>query len=384
MKKIIITFGGLFALANLAIHPVFAQEHQPDQQVEEEQAVFDEETSDHGEDASETGRMFQDVKDKFNLKLYLDFMYEQSLGDDEDSELRETDEPSFSSNHSYLLLQASPTDKLRVGFDVQFTHYYEIEYFPMPLVSFKVGKIFLPFGDYKYHPIYGGKVFGVRNDLFPNWFTDYGVAFGHHLLDTDYLSVNYQIFASNGFRDGSDGDLNMNAIGSASDNNSEKAYGGRMKTTWFGRYNLTASGMYDHWADNGRATLELWALDLTTSSGIVDWPVLRHINLKLGYLDKHVENDNTADALIRGYDGFGSHLELSAKLLDWLKVALRVGEVDPNENVQDKMDQRNYNVHSVVYLEKYLELWAMYQRNEEKYVDEIDNDYVALKVVLNY
>jgi hypothetical protein len=90
------------------------------------------------------------------------------------------------------------------------------------------------------------------------------------------------------------------------------------------------------------------------------------------------------DPIIREYDGFGSHVELSAKPLKWLEIAFRAGEVDPNENVQDKMDQRNYNVRSTFYLEKYLELWAMFQRNEEKYVDEIDNDYIALKVILSY
>lgn len=384
MKKGKMILAMLIALACLVAHPVSAQNHPSQEDSEEEQAVFDEETTENPGHEADAARLLQGVKDKFNFKLYLDFMYEESLGEDEDAELRETDEPSFSTNHTYLLLQASPTDKLRVGFDIQFNHYYEIEYFPLSILSFKVGKIFLPFGDYHYHPIYGGKVFSVDNDLFPNWFTDFGIGFGHRLLDTDYVSLNYELFMSNGFRDGSDGDINMNAIGFASDNNSEKAYGGRVKTTWFGRYNITASGMYDRWSDEGDASLGLWALDFSTNSGIVDLPVLKHINLKLGYLDKHVENDNTMDAIIREYDGFGSHVELSAKPLNWLEIAFRAGEVDPNENVQDKMDQRNYNVRSIFYLEKYLELWAMFQRNEEKYVDEIDNDYVALKVVLSY
>jgi hypothetical protein len=351
---------------------------------EEEQAVFDEETADEQGHASDADRLFQGIKQKFNLKLYLDFMYEESLGESDDSEVRETDKPSFSKNHSYLMLHASPTDKISVGFDVQFSHFYEIEYFPVSNLSLKVGKIFLPFGDYHYHPVYGGKVFSVDNDLFPNWFTDFGMAMGHRLLDSDYVSLNYDLFVSNGFRDSSNGDLNMNAIGFSSDNNSEKAVGGRMRSTWFGRYNVTASGMYDRWSDNGDASLGLWALDFSTVSGILDWPVLKRVNMRLGYLDKHVENYDTTDVFIRNYKGFGSHLELFTKPLDWLKIGFRVGEVDPNENIQDKMDQRNYNIHGVFYLEKYLEFWAIFQRNEEKYVDEIENDYLALKVVLNY
>jgi hypothetical protein len=176
----------------------------------------------------------------------------------------------------------------------------------------------------------------------------------------------------------------MNVIGFDSDNNSEKAFGGRVKTTWFGRYNVTASGMFDHWSDDGEATLGLWALDFSTNDGLADLPILNHVDLKLGYLDKHVENSNVSNAVLREYDGFGSHIELSTKPADWLKIAFRMGEVDPNENVRDKMDQRNYNIHGIFYLEEYLELWAIYQRNQEKYVDEIDNDYLAFKVVLNY
>lgn len=384
MKKVKLILTSLIVLTCLAVSPVHAQTSPAQDNLEEKQAVFDEETTKgHGHEGGGSG-MLQDVKEKFHLKLYLDFMYEESLGEAEDAELREADEPSFSSNHTYLMLQASPTDKLRVGFDVQFNEFYEIEYFPVPRLSIKVGKIYLPFGDYHHHPIYGGKVYSVDNDLFPNWFTDFGIGFGHHLLDTDNISMKYDLFVSNGFRDGSDGDINMNAIGFSSDNNSEKALGGRVKTTWFGRYNLTASGMYDQWADKGDASLKMWALDLSTNSGIVALPVLKHINLKLGYLDKHVENDTTTDTIISEYNGFGSHLELSAKPLQWLKLTFRMGEVDPNENVQDKMDQRNYNLCSVFYLEKYLELWAMFQKNEEKYVDEIDNDYIAFKVVLSF
>lgn len=386
MKKIELTLSVLLILVCLPVYPVFAQGQESPAEFEEEQAVFDEETADGQGRASVADSSFQDIKQKFNLKLYLDFMYEASLGDGDgdDREIRETDEPSFSKNHSYLLLNASPTDKIRVGFDIQFNSFYEIEYFPISKASLKVGKILLPFGDYHYHPIYGGKVFSLDNDLFPNWFTDFGMAFGYHLLDTDYVNLHYDLFLSNGFRDGSGGDLNINAIGFSSDNNSEKAFGGRMRSTWFGRYNITASGMYDRWSDAGDASLGLWALDFSTVSGIVDFPVLKHINMRLGYLDKHVENNGTTDVFIRQYNGFGSHLEFTSKPLDWLKIGFRVGEVDPNENVHDKMDQRNYNLHSVIYLEKYLELWAMFQRNEEKYVDEIENDYIALKVVLSY
>ena len=374
----------MLTLFIMTVLPVYAENPEQPADFGEAEAVFDEASSDVEEIGAEKGMSLSDIKQKFNLKLYLDFMYEESLGDADYPPLRETDEPSFGTNHTYLMLQASPTDKLRVGFDIQFDYFYEIEYFPVPTVSFKAGKIFLPFGDFQYHPIYGGKVYSLENDLFPNWLTDYGVAFGHRLLDTDHVSLRYDLFVSNGFQDYSGDVLNMNTIGYEGDNNSEKAFGGRVKTVWLGRYNMTASGMFDHWSDDGQATLALWALDFSTNGGLADLPVLNHVDLKLGYLVKQVETGNAANSEIGEYDGFGSHIELSTKPADWLKIAFRMGEVDPNENLRDRMDQRNYNMHCIFYPEAYLEIWAMYQRNQEKYVDEIDNDYLAVKVVLNY
>jgi hypothetical protein len=383
MRKLILSFGGMLALVCLTMNPVYAQDHQSPADVKEQQAVFDEAATSDG-NVSGTDRMLQDVKQKYNLKLYLDFMYEQSLGDNEETGLRETTVPTFSSNHTFLLVQGAPTDKLRVGFDVQFSNYYEIEYSPVPNLSFKVGKIFLPFGEFQYHPIYGGKVYSIDNDLFPNWFTDYGIAFRHQLLDADYLNLNYEVFVSNGFKAYSGGLLDMNNIGSEGDNNSKKAFGGRMKTTWFGRYNVTASSMYDHWSNDGQATLNLYALEFSTNGGIADLPVLRNIELKTGFLGNKVKNKSATEPLVQEYDAYGTHLELSTKPAEWLKIAFRAGEVDPNQNVRDKMDQKNYNIHSIFYLEKYLELWAIYQRNQEKYMDEFDNDYLALKVILVY
>ncbi|MCP4746281.1 MAG: porin [Desulfobacteraceae bacterium] len=383
MKKLLWLIGLIFVFILLMETTILFGNNQARAQENEQEADFNDDDSAEG--SSDTQKLLSELKQKFNLKLYLDFMYEQSIGDSENSSTqREVDEPTFSSNHSYLLLNASPSDKLRVGFDIQFRHYYEIEYFPIPSLSFKVGKIYLPFGDFKYHPIYGGKVYSLDNDLFPNWFTDYGIAFGHKLLDTDSFSLNYDFFTSNGFQRGSDGDVNMNTIGFSNDNNSDKAYGGRIKATFWGNYNVTASGMTDRFSNDGQASLTLWAADFSTNSGIFRLPFFNRINLRLGYIDKHIENEAVSDSFLQDYDGFGSHLELSIKAANWLKLSFRAGEVDPNDKVQDIMDQRNYNAHAIFYLEKYLELWTIYQINEEKYVDEVDNDYLALKVVMNF
>ncbi|MGD8846093.1 MAG: hypothetical protein PVI54_11305, partial [Desulfobacteraceae bacterium] len=153
-----------------------------------------------------------------------------------------------------------------------------------------------------------------------------------------------------------------------------------------GRYNLTGSAMFDQWsdADAPDGTLLLWAADLSTTSGIVDLPLLNRMNLKVGYLGKHVENDSAEVTALQDYDGAGVHLELSAKPLQWLKLAFRMGGVDANDNIKDKMDQRNYNLSAIFSVDEHLDLWAMYQQNQERYVDEIDNDYFALKAVLQY
>ena len=117
MNVLRLVFGGLLALFYLAAQPAYAQNFEQQANFEEEEAVFDEEAVES--DGHPSGNdMLLDMKQKYNFKLYLDFMYEESLGDDENFAFRETENPSFSSNHTYLLLQAAPTEKLRVGFDV--------------------------------------------------------------------------------------------------------------------------------------------------------------------------------------------------------------------------------------------------------------------------
>lgn len=350
---------------------------------EESEASFEERSTGAGGGNDEIARLMRQAKDKFNIKLYLDFMYEQSLGEDENTALRDAENGSFTNNHSYLLITANPTEKLRIGFDIQFNEYYEIEYAVTPTFFVKGGLIFLPFGDFKYHAAYGGKVYSINNDLFPNWFTDYGMAIEHDLLDTDNFHLRYGAFISNGFQEGL-GDVNMNTIGYSSDNNDDKAIGGRIKGTVFGGYSATASAMFDTWADDGSGTLRLYAFDLATVRGLANLPLLRNINLKLGYLDNHVENSATTDPNLAEYNAYGLNGELSIKTTDWLKLAFRAGEVDPNENIDDEMDQRNYSGIAIFSVDEHLHFWAMYQRNEEKYVDEIENDYVMVKAIVEF
>ncbi len=350
----------------------------------EAEATFDDEEGDSSGNSAETSNAQKHIataREKFNIKLYLDFTYEQSFGDDDEtSSLRNPENETFGSHHTFLLITANPTDKMRVGFDITFNSYYELEYAVTPNLFLKGGLIFLPFGDFRYHSIYGGKVYDINNDLFPNWFTDYGIALKHNLLDTEYFQLTYEAFVSNGFQGSVDGQINMNSIGFRQDNNPDKAVGGRIKTTFFGGYTATASAMYDRWSDDGESTVNLIALECATTRGLLKIPVLNRMNLKLGYLDNKVEN-NTDNV---EYNAFGTYAELSLKAADFLKLAFRMGEVDPNESVDNEMDQQNYNLTSIFHVNKNLELWAMYQRNEEKNVEEIDNDYLMLKAVVSF
>ncbi len=324
------------------------------------------------------------AKDKFNIKLYLDFMYETALGDDTDSPLRDPENGSFNSNHTYLLITANPNDRMRVGFDISFKDYYELEYAVTPKLFVKGGLIFLPFGDFRYHAIYGGKVYSLDNDLFPNWFTDYGLALEHDALDLETLNLRYGLFVSNGFQEGTNGDVNMNDIGFTQDNNSDKAFGGRVKATIKGGYTVTASAMLDRWSDEGNASLRLLALEFSSTRGLMKFPVLDKLNVKLGYLDNHVENDRAEEAVLKDYNAYGTHAELSYQATDRLKLTCRMGEVDPNEDVKNEMDQQNYNIGGMFTVNHNLHLMAMVQKNEEKYVKEIDNDYAMVKAIVEF
>ncbi len=325
-------------------------------------------------------------KDKFNIKLYLDFIYEQTQGAGEEPEASAKDPQngSFNTNHTYLLVSAHPTDELRVGFDITFKDYYEIEYALTPGLFIKWGKIFPPFGDFKYHAIYGGKVPNQSNDLFPNWFTDNGIALEHRLFDTRYMALNYGFFISNGFQSDAQGNLNINAIGYNSDNNAQKAFGGRVKAELFGGYTATASGMMDRWSNDGSATLRMLAAEIASTRGLMKAPLLRNMNLKIGFLDHQIVNEKATDEVYREYNAWGSHLEISYRFGSTFKAAYRTGEIDPHEDIEDETDQKNQSIILIYSVNEYLEFWTMYQQNQEKYVDEIQNDYLMLKALVQF
>lgn len=376
----------LVLLALFLVHPItgYTQTSHEKDIMSDSEATFEDNTNGTDTNAN-LSKMAADFKEKFKIKLYLDFMYETALGDnDENDPLRDPDNASFDSNHTYLLISANPTDRLRIGFDITFNDYYEIEYALTPKLFVKGGLIFLPFGDFKYHAIYGGKVYSIDNDLFPNWFTDYGLAIEHDLLDLDNLHLRYGAFVSNGFQEGFNGNIDMNDIGFGQDNNDDKAFGGRVKATLFGGYTATASAMYDRWDDDGDAELRLLALELATTRGLFNLPVLNRLNIKVGFLDNHVENEAATDPLYQDYNAFGSYAELSVKATNQLRFAIRAGEVDPNEDVDDQMDQTNYNISCMYSVDKNLHLFAMYQLNEEVHGDEVDNDYLMLKAIVEF
>ncbi|MFA6008728.1 MAG: hypothetical protein WC799_02005 [Desulfobacteraceae bacterium] len=48
------------------------------------------------------------------------------------------------------------------------------------------------------------------------------------------------------------------------------------------------------------------------------------------------------------------------------------------------MDQRNYNISGIFTVNDNLHLMAMYQKNDEKYADAIDNDDAMVKAIVEF
>jgi len=352
----------------------------------EEEADFDESSS-----GDALAGIFQEFKDKFKIKLYMDFVYEDILEgaetDENDNPLVRNSEGTFSSHHEFLLVHAQPTDKLLIELDLKFEYYYNITYFFTPDISLQVGKMQIPFGGIEDHAMYGGKVYEDPNGIMPNYFTDYGIALHHKVVNSGIFSAAYDLYVNNGFQD-IQGRANFDGIGFSHDNNDKKATGLRISSLLGGYVNVSFSGYHDYFDDDGHNRLALWGFDAGTHMGLGNVPVLKDLNIKFGILrgDVEAEDNNNKSGLIfdSAYHTKGYYGELSYRAFKPLKLVLRHGTLDPDDSVEDDGDLETFAVQAIYDLTKHLQLWGMYQWNKEQYVDEFDNDYFMVKLLVKY
>ncbi len=274
----------------------------------------------------------QAVKEHTSLKLIVDLLADYQVG---------ATSWDFHPNHVLVLAEAQVMDSLLFTVHISDNPlYYEAAWSPIPQLTLRAGKIFVPFGSNDFHHLIGGRV-DEASQFLPEIWTDYGFAAGGTLYDGDYLSADGEFYVVNGFQ-GVDDPL----IGAAqgADNNLFKGLGGRLKLTAMSHYKLTASLYYDRWDADMNNALVFYSLAMELSPGFLPWDFanLKRLRLRGEWSRGEIQlsDGNYQQGLLKhAYARAGFYTEGQIPVTRMIALRLRGGLLNPDNTVQDAGDQ---------------------------------------------
>lgn len=277
------------------------------------------------------------------LKLFVDFLAEADLP---------KKNLVFRPNHTYVFVVAQVSEEISFIIHVDTNPvFFELQYEAMPGLSFKVGKIWVPFGTNEFHHLIGGRV-DSQSFFLPETWSDYGVAMNWNAVDTDWLNIESTFYAVNGSQGNDAVDAatqvvpTVGAGAAASDNNYSKGLGGRAKFTLFNSYVVTPSVYYDVWDPENKYKLLFYSLGIEARRGFIPFPIFDKLRLRGEYGRGEIElpfRNLQTDGVLGLTGGFavarvGFYGEASYTLIDTLTVRLRGGRINGDNTVTDKAD----------------------------------------------
>jgi hypothetical protein len=259
---------------------------------------------------------------------------------------------TFKNVHSYTFIDLMPDNKLTFSFSFNLasrSNYFELGYQATPRLHFRGGKILIPFDDTFPHTMYGGRpnlsVFFMdgQTAFLPDLWAEPGVAAKYRLVDYPHFRMDGTLYVTNGFQSntgdpmpGQSGQIYPDFGGlttiDISDNNRDKAIGGRIESLWWRKFGLNGSFYTCRWSNQGAPAQRMTALGIDSqlrfaSTGTEFRAALISMNVNL-----------PGDSFTRG----GWYLEAGQKFgfrREW-KALLRTGYRQNDNRVIEVSDQR--------------------------------------------
>lgn len=298
---------------------------------------------------------------------------------------------TFSNVHTLALVEVAPVADLLFGFELAPTpRYYEVTYKLGSRWEIRGGRIWVPFdtiSTYSPHNLFGGLVNVSQfrqiggSAFLPDIWTDLGIAAKYRIVDSGALRWDLQMYMVNGFQSGGSdpGGLagtrypNFESAG-VIDNNSEKSFGLRSTTLFFGFLNLGLSayfGRYTDPTDTPAGILMLGAdAQLRLRSGF---------ELKAGYLFSEV--GLVPEAGRSSFRRGGLYAEASQKLGPRFKLFARGGTAQNDDRVLSVNDITMVGA-GLIYFRDFIQLSFMYQRDLNQVVAKRSYDFTALRAMV--
>jgi hypothetical protein len=265
------------------------------------------------------------------IKLFVDLLAIHKLGQKSFA---------FLPNHTYVFVMAQVSDELQFIIHVSDNPiFFELQWDPLPGLSLKAGKLLVPFGTNEFHHILGGRV-DAQSFFLPETWGDFGVAVNHNAFDTDWASLEYTVYAVNGFQGV---DAPIIGAGTGIDNNYFKALGTREKLTLFSSYVITTSVYFDIWdADNSKKVL-FYALGGEARRGFIGVPVLNRLRLRAEWGRGEIElpSRNLQVGLIGPFAvaRTGFYGEATYWIVDTLAFRVRTGRINKDNTATAALEE---------------------------------------------
>jgi hypothetical protein len=189
---------------------------------------------------------------------------------------------TFKNVHSYTFIDLMPDNKLTFSFSFNLSsrsNYFELGYQVTPRLNIRGGKILIPFDDTFPHTMYGGRpnlsVFFMQNQtaFLPDLWAEPGVALRYRISELSSFRLDGTLYVTNGFQSNSSDPMpgqsggiypdfsGLNTI-DISDNNRDKAIGGRLESLWFRKFGLAGSFYTCRYSDQGAPSERFTALGI--------------------------------------------------------------------------------------------------------------------------
>jgi hypothetical protein len=188
---------------------------------------------------------------------------------------------TFRNVHSYTFIDLMPDNKLTFSFSFNLStrsNFFELGYQATPRLQFRGGKLLIPFDDTFPHTMYGGRpnlsVFFQpgQTAFLPDLWAEPGIAMKYRLIDYSSFRMDGTLYVTNGFQSttanpypGQGGfypDFQGQTNIEITDNNRDKAVGGRLETLWSRKFGLNGSFYTCRYSDQGEEAERFTALGL--------------------------------------------------------------------------------------------------------------------------
>jgi hypothetical protein len=299
---------------------------------------------------------------------------------------------TFANYHALLFYEILPSSDLQFSFDVNPSpRFYELDYQLTKRIQLRAGKIWIPFDDMSPHNIFGGRVntstLGVSSARFlPDIWSELGVGAKFSMIDESMLTLTGHLYAVNGLGSGGTDPVTTggtypqfsDSSSLSTDNNRDKAFGGRIHTLIAKRLGIGASAYTARWNDDTSASAR--RLSIVGADAQFKLTNVTEFRAGLATMTIGIDADSKGRSQFKRGGAYGEVGQKFGSENQW-KALLRGGQVQLDDRVIDVTDQKIFGG-TLLYKPSTIEFSAHHSRDVKRVVGKSAYSYSALRVII--